>query len=313
MNKPTLTFLCGLVASGKSTWAKTHKDELNAVIHSSDNLRIELCNDINDQSKNTEVFEILHKRVKDDLCDGKNVIYDACSLSRKRRIAFLNELKNIPCEKVCVLFATPYEQCVANNAERERKVPTEVLVRMYKQFETPWYTEGFDDIQIVYWDYTGMSRFEYDIYKDLLEWRMISHDNINHVNSIGDHMIKAYNHYICNYDEIDDRLRWAVLMHDCGKLFVKSFVNSKKEPCSEAHYYEHHNVSSYKALFYLKEMCTAWTDKDILYTSLLINMHMRPLLAYKDSEKAREKDRTLFGDDFMQLLDILHICDKAAH
>jgi predicted kinase len=285
--KPKFYMVVGLPASGKSTWAETHKNELNAVIHSSDKLRAELLNDINDQSKNTEIFEILHRRIKDDLRAGKNIIMDCTSLSRKRRIAFLNELKNIPCDKVCVLFATPYELAVARNFARERQVPEGVLARMYKQFETPWYSEGWDDIQIVWSDYKGIPGFEFDIMEDLKRWRKIEHHNHHHKLSIGNHMIAAYNNYIYHYDEIDDHLRWAVLMHDCGKPDVKAFVDSKGEPCVETHYYEHHHVSSYKALFYLRELCHNWTDKDILYASLLIDLHMRPHLAWKQSENAK--------------------------
>jgi predicted kinase len=311
--KPIFYMVVGLPASGKSTWAETHKDELNAVVHSSDDLRAELFGDANDQSKNTEVFEILHKRIKDDLRAGKNVIYDATNLVRKRRIAFLNELKNISCEKVCVLFATPFELCCERNFARERQVPEGAMARMYKQFETPWYSEGWDDIQIVWADYKGLSGFEFDIMEDLKRYKNLSHDNPHHRLSISDHMIAAYNHYIYNYDEIDDHLRWACLMHDIGKYDVKAFVNSKGEPCNIAHYYSHNNVSSYKALFYLRELCSNWTDKDILYTSLLIDLHMRPHLSWKQSEKAKEKDRRLFGDDIVRDIEILHECDLAAH
>ncbi len=268
---------------------------------------------MNDQSKNTEVFEILHRRIKDDLRAGKNVVYDATNLSRKRRVVFLNEIRNILCEKVCVLFTTPYEMCLARNFARDRQVPKSVIARMIKNFETPWFSEGWDDIQIVWSDYKGLPGFEFDIYEDILKWRNISHDNHHHTKSIGDHMIKAYNHYICNYDVIEDHLRWAILMHDCGKPDVKAFFNSKGEPCSEAHYYEHHHVSAMLSLFYLRELCPHWTDKDILYTSLLIDLHMRPHLAWKQSDNAKEKDRRLFGDDIIRDIEILHECDLAAH
>lgn len=305
MNKLYVTV--GLPASGKSTWAETHKDELNAVVHSSDNIRAELLNDVNDQSKNDKVFKIFHRRIKDDLRAGKNVIYDATNLSRKRRVAFINELKKIPCEKVCILFATPFEQCCARNFARDRQVPSDALVRMYKGFETPYYTDGFDDIQIVYSDIVGTYGFEYDICVDLERWKVVSQDNPHHRLSIGDHMIAA-----CEYmkNKTDDkRLIASALLHDCGKDSTKSW-NEEKGHCT---YYQHHCVGSYLALFYLKRMHPDWSDKDILYVSLLINLHMRPLLAYKESDKAKEKDRRLFGDDFMRDLDLLHQADLASH
>ena len=283
------------------------------VIHSSDSIRAEL-GDESDQSKNEEVFKILHNRVREDLLNGKNVCYDATNLSRKRRIHFLsNELKNIPCEKVCVLFATPYEQCLANNFTRERQVPEGVIAKMIKNFECPSYSESWDDIQIVWWDYKGMLGFEYDIFSDLLKWSEVSHDNPNHTLNIGDHMFNAYNHYMnsVNYTDRNNIIANAILLHDCGKPDVKSFYDSKGEPSETAHYYSHESVSSYKSLFYLREM--GYTDEEILYGSLLVGLHMRPFLSWRQSEKSKEKDRRLYGDDVINQVEIIHECDLAGY
>ena len=313
--KPTLWLTVGLPGSGKSHWCNEHKDELNAIIHSSYALREEL-GDINDQSKNTDVFKILHSRIKDDLRDGKNVIYDATNLHRRRRIHFLqNELRDIPCEKVCILFACPYELCLARNFARDRQVPEGVMARMYKFFETPCLQEGFDDIQIVWANYKDIPGFEYDIYEDLQKWRKINHDNPHHTLSIGDHMIAAYTYYMKNYKEYDvlnRHLSCAVVMHDCGKPDVKAFVNHKGNDCEIAHFYSHEAVGSYKSLFYFREFDDC-TDKDILYVSLLIGLHMRPYLSWKHSDKARQKDLKLFGANIVNDVYILNKCDLAAH
>lgn len=313
MNKPTLFFAVGLPASGKSTWTENNKEKLNMVIHSSDEIRAELLGDINEQSKNDLVFKTLHSRVKEDLLNGNNVCYDATSLSRKRRIAFLQELKHIPCKKVCVLFATPYQICLANNFARERQVPEDVISRMIKSFDVPAYCEGWDDIQIVWWNYSNMVGFEYDIFSDLLQWSEISHSNPNHSLSIGDHMFNAYVHYMKSVDYMDrnNLLASAILLHDCGKPDVKSFTDSKGNPSETAHYYSHENVSSYLSLFYLERM--GYTDEEILYTSLLVGLHMKPFLSWRQSEKAKEKDRRLYGDDIISAIETIHLCDQAAH
>lgn len=311
INKPIFYMSVGIPGCGKSTWAETHKDELNAVVHSSDFIREEL-GDVNDQSKNEEVFKILHQRIKDDLRAGKNVVYDATSLARKRRMYFINtELKDILCEKVCVLFACPFELALSRNFARDRQVPEEVMSRMYKNFETPWYNEGWDDIQIVWADYNDMLGFEYDIHRDMEEWEKISHSNPHHSYSIGDHMLSAYD-YMRDTTE-DEKLITLALLHDCGKPDVRAFVNSKGEETDVAHYYQHHSVGSYKALFYLRNMYPEWTDKDILYISLLINLHMRPHIAWKQSDKAKERDRKLYGDDVIRDLELLHEVDCMAH
>ena len=130
-----IVMMVGLPGSGKSTYADKLKEK-GYVIHSSDNIREEF-GDINDQSKNNDVFVTLHRRIKTDLKDSKNVVFDATNLSRKRRMAFLRELKNIPCEKECVLIATPYEMCMAQNIKRDRKVPFEVIFNMLKSLIKP--------------------------------------------------------------------------------------------------------------------------------------------------------------------------------
>ena len=314
MNK--LYFLCGLPASGKSTYCEQYKHNKDWVVLSSDKIRAEL-GDVNDQSRNEEVFKILHSIVKNDLRAGKNVCYDATNLSRRRRIYFIqHELRDIPCEKVCVLFATPYEICLKNNANRERKVPEEVIEKMYKSFNIPCKQEGWDEIQIVWYDYKK-DGIEFDYFKDLMQWCQISHDNPNHSLSIGNHMLSALKYYWVNMCDVSKNLfenyilSIAVLMHDCGKVFCKQFVDSKCNPSETAHFYNHHNFGSYLSLFYLKEM--KFTDEDILYISLLIELHMRPFLAWDKSEKSKEKDRRLFGDDIISNIGLIHKCDLAAH
>ena len=108
MNK----YICmvGIPASGKSLYAQNIAEQENAVVHSSDVLRKEMFGDECVNDKNNVLFTELHKRIKSDLKAGRNVIYDACNISYKRRKAFIKELKGIECEKICCLVATPYKK-----------------------------------------------------------------------------------------------------------------------------------------------------------------------------------------------------------
>ena len=307
MNKFYMTV--GLPASGKSTWAETHKDELNAVIHSSDDIRAKLLCNMSDQSKNTEVFEILHRRVKDDLREGKNVIMDQTGLNRKRRIHMLqNELRDIPCEKVCVLFATPYEYCLTRNFARDRQVPEGAMARMYKNFETPTTHEGFDDVQIVYSDYDRLPCFKYDIFSDIKRFKQFDQRNRHHKLSLGDHLEKASQYYLNENNYIT---YYASLLHDVGKFYTQTNYNYKGEYSEDCHYYNHENISAYLSLFYLRN--TDLSDKDILLISNLISMHMKPHITYKDSKKAYEKDKNIFGCEYMKFLNVVHEADLYAH
>ena len=133
--KPNFIMLVGLPGSGKSVKAQELSEHYNAAIFSSDSLREELFGDVNHQADNTKLFEELHKRIKNCLREGKSAIYDATNINYKRRMAFLSELVNIPCEKICVLIATPYEECLERNSKRERHVPEHVIERMYRSFK----------------------------------------------------------------------------------------------------------------------------------------------------------------------------------
>ena len=68
---PYFIMMVGLPGSGKSTYAKKLSDKVQITIYSSDAIREELFGDENCQTDNNEVFETLHKRVKDRLRNKK--------------------------------------------------------------------------------------------------------------------------------------------------------------------------------------------------------------------------------------------------
>ena len=94
----TCYYLVGLPGSGKSTYAKELSKETGALIFSSDAIREEIGADGGDTSKHSEVFQILHRRLKGGLLRGNDVIYDATNISYKNRVSFLNELGKLNIE-----------------------------------------------------------------------------------------------------------------------------------------------------------------------------------------------------------------------
>lgn len=299
---PKMCMLVGLPGAGKSTYCNTYK---NYTVISSDEIRKEF-GDVNDQSKNNEVFTILRQRVINNLNKGNNVLVDSTNLNRRRRIAFLNELKNIPCKKICVLVATPYEICVAQNFERHRKVPSEVLWNMYKSFNVPTHHEGFDDI-VVYYLNEGWKEYYGDILTYVKSLRDFNQDNPHHTLTLGKHMFSAMDNVLKMNGKVYNDVAIAALCHDIGKLEVKEFKNSKGEPTKEAHYYNHHNISCYKSLFFRYPY-----EVNKMYVSLLIELHMKPHLEWEQSEKAKEKDRKLFGDQVIEEVMLIHQADVSA-
>lgn len=303
---PKLFYMVGLPASGKSTKAEELAKEYNANIHSSDAMRRELSGDINNQDINTLVFNTLHKRIKEDLRNGINCIYDATNISYKRRIGFLQELNKIPCQKICILMATPYEQCLKNNQQRDRKVPEEVIERMYKNFYIPYWYEGWDDIQIEY----GGCRSKYGFPIRVIDkYINFNQENSHHALTLGEHLkqsllyIQRKQNLGYNSDK-DTTLRVSAVLHDCGKPYVKDFHNAKGEPSENAHYYNHQYVGAYDSLFYTMPI-------NPLDVAIRVMWHMQ--LYFIKEEKTLNKYKKLWGEELYRDLLILHEADINAH
>lgn len=304
MNK--LIMICGLPASGKSTFAIKLSLIHNANIISSDDLRVELFGDVNNQNKNQELFLEISKRVKSQLLIG-NVILDSTNISHKRRKAFLGELKKIPCEKICIFVATPYQQCLEQNRQRSRVVPEHVIKNMYLNFDVPAYFEGWDDIQIV-WSIDD----EYDAIPLFEKLETLEHNNPHHTFTVGKHC-RTCGEFIIDLMIKDKTIAWdanlilAGFYHDIGKEFTKAFKNGKGEATEIAHYFNHMNVSAYDVLFYLKDRPVS----TILDVCQLIRWHMQPF--FMETEKAKTKFINLVGQEFYDRLMILHQADRKAH
>lgn len=308
----TFIMMVGLVGSGKSTQAQKLAEEYDANIHSSDAIREELSGDINNQDINDLVFRTLHNRIKGDLRNGKNCIYDACNISYKRRKAFLEEIKNILCEKICVLMATPYEECLRNNANRDRVVPEYVIERMYRNFDVPWYYEGWDSIEV---EYSPDSEGSFGMPREWIESvRSYNQENSHHALTLGEHCrqaVKYVDKYECEHIESKScsstALRYATMLHDCGKPFCKTFKNGKGEITEQAHYYSHEHIGSYDSLFY-DMACYK------LRVAVLIRWHMQPYFWERNNnEKLHNKYRKLWGEDLYSDIMKLHAADKNAH
>lgn len=320
---PTLIMMMGISGSGKSTLARhvyiddgsiSIGDEANntgnPVIHSSDDLRGELFGDVQDQINNEKLFVELHKRIKRDLYNGKDVIYDATNLNKKRRVAFLRELKKIPCRKVCMATLAPIEDCLKNNANRERKVPEDVIRRQYLNWQPPHYHEGFDVLYLMFLRGTMYDEAPYHLSTYVEQMRNFDQEKKHHSLTLLEHCSKAHAHVFSKYPD-KPTVHIATYLHDIGKLFTKSRLNRKGEDDGNCHYYNHQNVSAYLAAFILDGAGYPFDEElDVLN---MIYFHMHPYISWKQSDRARERDKALIGDDLYNDIMLLHEADVAAH
>lgn len=292
---PRLMMLVGLPGSGKSTWAEKYITENgNTVIIASDKIRKELFNDENSQEDNNRVFYEMEVRALNYLNKGVNVIYDATNVVRKRRKAFLDKLPTWVRKEAYVIWA-PLEVCIERDSSRDRTVGKNVIWKMVKSYQPPFFDEGFNRI---YYKYTINSDFDILNYITKIRFMMKEpHDNPHHKYDIYEHCEKAAE-YILPYDHI---LREATRWHDCGKPYVKDFHNNKGELTDIAHYYNHQNVGSYL----IPGIFANYTETYITPISWLVNVHMDP---YLDTKYYRNLPTFL-----KQKIDVLHKADESAH
>ena len=321
---PKMIMMVGIPGSGKTTLAEhlfvnesgllavsaDSRPEKAPIIHSSDDLREEMFGDVNHQSDNNELFIELHKRIKDDLRSGKNVVYDATNINKKMRISFLNELKHIDCRKVCIAVMTPYESCIENNNKRDRSVPERVIRKMYRNWQPPHFHEGFNEIHFAFlctedWQINNMP---FQKLVDTMD--AFDQENSHHALSLGEHCRRACQ-YCYDVQASDRNLITAAYLHDIGKLETKTRINSRGIDDGNCHYYQHHCVGAYMATFYLANGGYSIDDQcDIIN---MIYYHMHPYMSWKQSEKSMNRDRALLGEKLFSDIITLHDADLAAH
>lgn len=124
--------MIGISGSGKSTIAQKLLQSLlsndnGTVLISSDNIREELCGDASDQSKNSQVFELAHKRIEESLSRNINVIWDATNLAPEDRKEVIRIGRNHNAQLVAIQVVTPISIAIDRNNNRDRRVPVRVI------------------------------------------------------------------------------------------------------------------------------------------------------------------------------------------
>ena len=146
---PTLFILCGIPASGKTTWAdefeKLHSDVRYV---SRDEIRLFMLKENEPYfAHEKEVFKKFSDTIAQTLVDGFDCIADATHLNYKSRFKLTNAIdKYITNYEIAyVVFETDIVSCLLRNRRRTGRkcVPDKEMCSMYANWEPPTIHEDY--------------------------------------------------------------------------------------------------------------------------------------------------------------------------
>ena len=149
--RPTLVVLCGPSHAGKSTFARAWRRR--AIVLSSEEIRRWVTGRCAPSDGEARVWDAFERHKRRALVTGRDVVLDACHMSRRARWHALQG-PNERYLKACVVFDVPLKTVLERCRRSGRVRPAEVR-RMWRAFERqkPGYRtlteEGFDFVAVV--------------------------------------------------------------------------------------------------------------------------------------------------------------------
>jgi len=144
--------MVGAPGSGKSTYAS--KNLPDAVVISSDNTREKLYGSAEIQGNWSEIEAEMVRLIGNSDKAGKDVVVDATHYRKQYRDNARSILMENGYGKItAVVVDKSLETCLKQNTSRDRKVPTDVIIKMHKSLQDSLksiYNEGFYRIEFIY-------------------------------------------------------------------------------------------------------------------------------------------------------------------
>lgn len=275
-NNIKLKLAIGIPASGKSYYGKMLSEKEGYVVVSTDDIREKLYGDASNQGNWQEIEQEVYKQIDSAIAAGSNIYYDATNKSRKRRAQIIQRY-NKKADVSCIYFATPFEECLINNMNRDRNVPYHVMKNMYLSLDIPEFSEGWSTIEIIankvnrlaeisFDFFTEEELFENAIFDDIFN---LDQENVHHIHSVSKHSWLAYRHVFKLDLPVSDKriLCFAAAFHDIGKGVAKTFNKEK----GKIVYYGHEKASAQKAMALLY---STMNSENLILLGELISNHM---------------------------------------
>lgn len=145
-----MILLCGLPASGKTTFYKNNPELFKGVVRLSldDFRRLMTGKDFH------LPFEpVVHAWIditgRYHLSQGQSILIDATAVRSNLRTKWVKLAKEYGFQTECYFMQTPDHVCLERDQQRERQVGEEIMRRMSEQFDEVTSLEGFDKIEII--------------------------------------------------------------------------------------------------------------------------------------------------------------------
>ena len=151
--KKKLLILIGTSGSGKSYFSNKIKSLDNKwEIISSDKYRLKTSGEVNIFKHPIKTFKALDKSIIKAFDEHDYVIYDACNISKLRRLYLFFHLKYIrsSLDVTGIVFSIPIDLCLRQNKSelRDHHVKSYIIVisKILIKFNRPSLNEGFDKL-----------------------------------------------------------------------------------------------------------------------------------------------------------------------
>lgn len=140
MSQQKVIVLRGLIASGKTTYAKQLVDTYGYKRVNKDDIRAMVDNSKWSDKNEKEVLKIRDSLISRWLIEGYSVVVDDTNFVQKHidtikeTVDLVNALKDKNIEFEIVDFDTPLYECIERDSKREHPVGKKVIIKMYNQY-----------------------------------------------------------------------------------------------------------------------------------------------------------------------------------
>lgn len=136
MKNPTLTIMCGIPRSGKSTWVSKNKTD-NDIIISPDIIRKEIFGHQFHQSAENFIWAITDSFILLLAKQKKSIILDAVNMNSSIRWKYVKIVEPYGYKTKLIWLNTSLEECIKRNrTSKDKKVPLNVIKSIHTGFNS---------------------------------------------------------------------------------------------------------------------------------------------------------------------------------